>query len=167
MMDLVIANLCSRIHLVVQVFWAWINLHPLSHFVEIRLTFELHWDISFYALFWHQHRLSFASIVGTVWEWSLMNIVSSLVLEYDFSILKLLVEDPCECYRLLKGMSSLAMVRAVFWIFLVLLVWGFHEWQLDDRVFHPVLLQCCSLFHTAWKEWQGRIWFLSCLNYDL
>lgn len=54
------------------------------------------------------------------------------VLEYDLSILKLLLEDS-EGYRLLEGMSLSTVVGTVLWIFLLCFGWSFfNKWKLDN-----------------------------------
>lgn len=51
--------------------------------------------------------MSSISVLVMICEGFPMNIASSFILEYELSILKLLVEDTSEGYTLLEGMSFL------------------------------------------------------------
>lgn len=63
--------------------------------------------------------MSLASIIIVIWERSLVDVASSLVLVYDLPILELFVKDPPKGHALFEGMSIFTVVWTIFWTFLV------------------------------------------------
>lgn len=89
-------------------------------------------------------------------------------LEYDLSVLKLIVEDSTKGYTLLEGTPISKVLGAIIPIFLVCLGWSlFNKWQLDNWVLHLLLQQCSGLFHATGKGWQYRIWLPFLLKFRL
>lgn len=114
--DLVMANLCSRL-----IFICLKRCLNLNNFAPVEPSYQDHarpwiaWGCFLLRSFlrWTPSSPAICPNIVMIWEWSLMNVASSLIPEYDLFFLKLLVEDSSKGYVLLKGMSFSMVVRIV------------------------------------------------------